>query len=69
VTLKNKYIILNDTGMPMEYKQKGTPDPTADVSTPPGARGTIRGGRPLCLCVEEGRGRGDAPEAGRAGCP
>lgn len=27
VTIKNKYIILNDTGLPIEYKQKGTPDP------------------------------------------
>lgn len=27
VTVKNKYIILNDTGLTIEYKQKGTPDP------------------------------------------
>eukprot|EP00798_Chlamydomonas_sp_ICE-L_P005984 gene5984-5277_t len=26
LTIKNKYIILNDTGIPMEYKQYGTPD-------------------------------------------
>ncbi|KAL6762638.1 hypothetical protein V8C86DRAFT_613892 [Haematococcus lacustris] len=27
LTVKNKYIILNDTGLSMEFKQKGTPDP------------------------------------------
>lgn len=27
MTVKNKYIILNDTGLTIEYKQKGTPNP------------------------------------------
>lgn len=27
VSIKSKYILFNDTGMVLEYKQKGTPDP------------------------------------------
>lgn len=27
VSIKSKYILLNDTGMGIEFKQKGTPDP------------------------------------------
>ncbi|PNH08540.1 hypothetical protein TSOC_004895 [Tetrabaena socialis] len=27
ITVKNKYLLLNATGLPIEYKQKGTPDP------------------------------------------
>lgn len=36
VTIKNKYIILNDTGLSVEFKQKGTPDPGREYG--PGAR-------------------------------
>jgi hypothetical protein len=27
VSIKSKYILLNDTGLPIEFKQRGTPDP------------------------------------------
>ncbi|GIL71927.1 hypothetical protein Vretifemale_2372 [Volvox reticuliferus] len=30
ITVKNKYLILNATGLLIEYKQKGTPDPSAN---------------------------------------
>lgn len=31
ITVKNKYLILNATGLEIEYKQKGTPDPALTV--------------------------------------
>jgi hypothetical protein len=31
VTVKNKYMLLNDTGLAIEYKQRGTPDPRVAV--------------------------------------
>jgi hypothetical protein len=27
VSIKSKYVVLNDTGLPIEFKQRGTPDP------------------------------------------
>jgi hypothetical protein len=27
VSIKSKYVLLNDTGVAVEFKQKGTPDP------------------------------------------
>jgi hypothetical protein len=28
VTVKNKYVLLNDTGLELDFKQAGTPDPS-----------------------------------------
>lgn len=38
VTVKNKYLILNTTGLAIEYKQKGTPDPQPGVAFGSGPR-------------------------------
>ncbi len=38
VTVKNKYLILNTTGLAIEYKQKGTPDPQPGMAFGSGPR-------------------------------
>jgi hypothetical protein len=38
ITVKNKYLILNNTGLAIEYKQKGTPDPSVTAAYGAGQR-------------------------------